>query len=61
MRQYIQIVILFLFIIIYCLGFFKLIVPVESFPFIVKAVTLVGPVFVLFGLIRKKYIAAKKK
>lgn len=61
MKQYIQIVILFLFIIIYCLGFFKLIAPVESFAFVVKAVTLVGPVFIMFGLIRKKYLSVKKK
>jgi len=60
MKKYIRILILFLILIVYCIGFFKMIAPVEAFPFLIKAITLAGPAFVIFGLIRKNYISTKK-
>ncbi|MDD2484918.1 MAG: hypothetical protein PHQ50_07855 [Eubacteriales bacterium] len=60
MKKYARILILFLFLIVYCIGFFKMIAPIEAFPFFIKAITLLGPVFVLFGLIRKNYKRIKE-
>jgi len=60
MKKYLRILILFLFLIVYCIGFFKMIAPVEAFPFLIKAITLGGPVFVIFGLIWKNYKNTKE-
>ncbi|HHX14131.1 MAG TPA: hypothetical protein GX726_04140 [Clostridiales bacterium] len=55
MAQKIRFFLLIAMMIVYCISFFSMIAPMPGMPFYIKAITLIGPVFVFFGLLLRQY------
>lgn len=67
MRYYLSLVLLVILMIVYTVGCLQYIMPQESMPYIIRLVTLIGPLFIAAGMIRlrikriRAYRASQKK
>lgn len=55
MRNYISTILIILLMFVYAIGCFQYIMPQQSIPYIVRIITIIGPLFVLIGMLRIRF------